>query len=224
MAGENPDASDPCLSINFNPDYDGSSGIDLNELQQLVDALDKKGGGYDGQEDREDWAVEREWEIARLERENAALRSLMGIDEESMIAAGVSLNVDQVESAHYSALLSRSRRKAADMDDDLPPSDDPPPDTSQHQQQSQQTSGGAPLPWTGESQPGMRLGTQGQSRRTGIFGGGQRGGFAGGHRGTLPGALPSPMSPGTPSSLWTNQPASPAIPLMDQQSWQDFTR
>lgn len=35
------------------------------------------------EDEREDWAVERETEISRLEKENAELRQLLGIDAES---------------------------------------------------------------------------------------------------------------------------------------------
>lgn len=223
MAGENPDSSDPTLNINLDPDYDGAGVVNLSELEELIETLDEKAGGYSGQEGRQEWALEREYEIARLEKENESLRRLLGIDEESMAATGVSLDLDRVESGRYSTYLSSSSRRG--------------PSGSEmyghrtsywdaQQQQRFQQMGGAPLQRAMDLQPGMRMGTQGQSRRTSIFGGGlQRGGLAGGLqvRGGLPGiSLESPESPGASSSLWINQPASPAISI--ERTWQDFNR
>lgn len=223
MAGENPDSSDPTLDINLDPDYDGAGVVNLSELEELIETLDEKAGGYSSQEGRQEWALEREYEIARLEKENESLRRLLGIDEESMAATGVSLDLDRVESGRYSTYLSSSSRRG--------------PSGSEmyghrtsywdaQQQQRFQQMGGAPLQRAMDLQPGMRMGTQGQSRRTSIFGGGlQRGGLAGGLqvRGGLPGiSLESPESPGASSSLWINQPASPAISI--ERTWQDFNR
>ncbi|KAF8240783.1 hypothetical protein L208DRAFT_1420251 [Tricholoma matsutake] len=223
MAGENPDSSDPTLNINLDPDYDGAGVVNLSELEELIETLDEKAGGYSSQEGRQEWALEREYEIARLEKENESLRRLLGIDEESMAATGVSLDLDRVESGRYSTYLSSSSRRG--------------PSGSEmyghrtsywdaQQQQRFQQMGGAPLQRAMDLQPGMRMGTQGQSRRTSIFGGGlQRGGLAGGLqvRGGLPGiSLESPESPGASSSLWINQPASPAISI--ERTWQDFNR
>jgi hypothetical protein len=224
MAGENPELCDPSSNINFDPDYDGAVAVDISELEQLIETLDAKAGGYSGKEGREDWAVEREYEIARLERENGALRRLMEIDEESVAANGIGLDPKWLEIGRYSMVLSSSSRRVPSGGDlhSLIPSYW---DTQQQQQQHfQQIIGGAPLQRAMDIQPGMRMGTQGQSRRTGIFGGGQqRGGLAGALRGGLSGiGLGSPVSPGASSSLWTNQPASPALSI--DRSWQDFNR
>ena len=223
MAGENPEAADSSANINFDPDYDSGCTVDVNELEQLIENLDVKVGGYSSKEGREDWALEREYEIARLERENEALRRIMGIDEESMAATGMSLDLDRLESGRYSTFLSSSLRKrlsGGDLQDLIPSYWD-----AQQQQQFQQMIG-APLQRATDLQPGMRMGTPGQSRRTGIFGGGQqRGGLTGALRGGLSGiGLGSPGSPGASTSLWTNQlPASPSTLSIDRP-WQDFNR
>jgi hypothetical protein len=113
MAGENPNLDSPSQS-NIDPDYDGngeSGFIDPAELQLLVDALDERGtGGYAGAERREDWALERECEISRLEKENEELRRLLGIDPESVAASGVNMDLDRVENSGYAMLLSSHSR------------------------------------------------------------------------------------------------------------------
>lgn len=63
MAGEDP----------MSAHKDGEP-INLNEGEQLLDRL---------LDNREDWAMEREAEIARLEQENEELRRLLGIDRAS---------------------------------------------------------------------------------------------------------------------------------------------
>jgi len=219
MAGENPNLSDPSSNTNFDPDYDQTNVVDLNELEQLIENLDQR-GGYDGHEGRQDWVLEREYEIARLERENEALRKMMKIDGESIAATGVDLNSDRTESGPYSTYLPSSSRKGL-IEDEMygyrPTNWDI---SQQQQQQSQQMAGGAPLQRAVDLQPGMRMGTQGQARRTGIIGGGQqRGGLSGVRAGLAGIGLGAPGSPGH-SSLWTNQSAPPSI----DRSWQDFNR
>lgn len=50
-------------------------------------------GGFLEDDDREDWALEREREINRLERENEELRKILGIDNEN--ARKLGLNEDE---------------------------------------------------------------------------------------------------------------------------------
>jgi len=103
MAGENCE--------NLDPDYDGS-GINIEELHTLLETLDER-SGYQGVEGSQDWAMERECEILRLEKENEELRRLLGIDDANMAARGVSLDQDRVESGRYSTFLSSSSRRRA---------------------------------------------------------------------------------------------------------------
>jgi hypothetical protein len=207
MAGENPDLSDS-YNVNLDPDYDGPGFVDLSELEQLIEALDERGvGGYAGTNGREDWALERECEISRLERENEELRRLLGIDEGSVAATGVSLDTERVESGRYSTFLSSSLRRGPSSSGEGYNTRPSYWDTQQSHFQQQSGSGQLQRPM--EVQPGMRLGGQGVVRRTGIFGGGRG-------RGGLPGI--GTGSPG-PSTLWSNQPVSPA-PTIERPAWQ----
>ncbi|KAJ7755045.1 hypothetical protein DFH07DRAFT_920840 [Mycena maculata] len=210
MAGE--DAALP------NPDAeeeDPANLVDPSDLEALVNALDERGQpGYTGNEGREDWAFERECEIARLEQENAELRRLLGIDPESLAASGVNLDFER-EPERYASLFSPRRRSGSGHAQQgsgdstrmsyWENSSGNGSSQQQQQQQQQQQMSGVPLQRAMDLQPGMRMG-QG-SRRPGMFGAG---------RGMIPGGLgPSPGSPG-PNSLW---PPSPAGPVSDRP-WQ----
>jgi hypothetical protein len=205
MAGEDTDLPNP------DPDYDGGESsvgfVDPSDLEALVNALDETGQpGYTGTEGREDWAFERECEIARLEQENAELRRLLGIDPESLAASGVNLDFER-EPGRYASILSARRRSGSGH---MQQGSGDGPRMSywetnggngnvqqQQQYQQQQQMAGAPLQRAMDLQPGMRIG-QG-SRRPGMFGAG---------RGMIPGGLgPAPPSPG---SLWSNQAQPPA--------------
>ncbi|KAJ7665364.1 hypothetical protein DFH06DRAFT_1187127 [Mycena polygramma] len=192
MAGEDTDLPNP-------DDYDGSDGslgfVDPSDLQALINALDETGQpGYTGTDGREDWAFERECEIARLEQENAELRRLLGIDPESLAASGVNIDLER-EPGRYASILS-SRRRSVSGHVHQGSGDGPRMsywETNGNQQQQQQyQQQGAPLQRAMDLQPGMRAG-QG-SRRPGMFGAG---------RGMIPGGL-GPAPPGT-NSLWSNQ-------------------
>lgn len=227
MAGEDPD--DP-KHQNIDPDYDGSGFgvVDVKELETLLEALDERGaGGYAGVDERGDWAMEREAEISRLERENEELRALLGIGEGSMAAQGVSADLERVESGRYSTFLSSSLRKGPrhlqqeGSGDNFPPLTRTPYlnwDSSNTAQQQTQGPGNNAIQRVVDLQPGMRMGPQ--ARRTGIFGAGQqRGGFTGGAGRQLVIGVGGQGAPPGPPSLWTNQPASPAPPFIER-SWQ----
>ncbi|KAH9486417.1 hypothetical protein JR316_0000481 [Psilocybe cubensis] len=203
MAGENYDPFQ-----NPDPDYDGASinGVDLQELSNLLEALDERGtGGYPGIEGRQDWALERECEISRLERENEELRRMLGIDEASMTSRGLTVDADRIESGRNSTYLANSRRQPPNMD---------------------QFSANRPIYWDAngqqignlqramEIQPGMRAGQQ--ARRTAIFGGAQqRGGFIGGvGRGMGAGVGGGPVN----MPMW-NQPSTPVAGVPSDRQW-----
>jgi len=200
MAGENYDPYQ-----HPDPDYDGMGfdAINLEELTSLLEAVNQA-GCYPETEGRLDWALERECEISRLERENEELRRLLGIDEASMVAQGVTLDLDKSESGRYSTLLSNARRTSSNESYANRPS---------YWENNNQTSG--PLQRPMELQPGMRVGPQ---RRTGIFGvGQQRGGFVGGvSRGMNVGVGGTPMN----SSVWSSQPPGPSrSPPLPDRGW-----
>lgn len=210
MAGENPDSSDPLFDGHLDPDYEARSFVELGELEQLLEALDEKGtSGYLGTEGRSDWALERESEIARLEKENEELRRLLGIDEGSVAAKGVSVDLDRVDSGRFSTFLSSARRRGPSQNEGYHPRPYWEAQSQQQDQYQQQQASGAPLQRAMDLQPGMRMGSQARGRRAGMFGGGR-----GGNRGGLSGIGAGP----NPNTLWNNQPASPGS-LVDRP-WQ----
>ncbi|KAF7969846.1 hypothetical protein HWV62_25842 [Athelia sp. TMB] len=73
------------------------------DLGALLDAL----GG-------EDWALERETEIARLEGENRELRRVLGIDEAGMAARGISVDASAALTRHPGLARKRSPSGSAD--------------------------------------------------------------------------------------------------------------
>ncbi|KJA28561.1 hypothetical protein HYPSUDRAFT_177723 [Hypholoma sublateritium FD-334 SS-4] len=190
---------------NIDPDYDqlGFNAADLEELTQLLESLDEKGGTYPGRDKREDWAIERESEISRLEAENEELRRILGIDEAGMTANGLSMDVHPVESGRSSTSLSNSRRGPSE-----------PYNTRSYWETGQ---GGGSMQRVMDLQPGMRAGPQ-ATRRTGIFGANQqRGGFLGG----LTRNGMSVSVGGTPNnSVWGNQPTTPVPLTSERPQWQ----
>lgn len=198
MAGEE---SEPFHNID--PDYDGASmtEADIQELYTLLASATEQNEGYPGLEGRQDWAVERECEITRLEQENHELRRILEIDEASLTERSITVEHDRVESGRHSTFLSSSTRRTASNE-------------SYTSRLGYWENGGQPptpaLQRPMDLQPGMRFGLQ--ARRSGIFGAGQqRGGFLGGSgRGVSLAVASSP-------SIWNNQPSN-ATPLADRQS------
>lgn len=193
MVGEDPDADLASLET----DYDGSATtlVDPSELQSLLDALDGKAGDNypETSGERVDWAVEREAEITRLEKENEELRKILGIDPASLTANGIPLEMEYVEAGRYSTFLAAKRMSGHSHQGSGDGMGNP--NRPFWENNSAQQQGGLQRPM--ELQPGMRVGLT--TRRPGIFGGGQqRGGAAGGMgRGMGP--------PPPPGPLWGNQ-------------------
>jgi hypothetical protein len=218
MVGENPEI--------FDTGYDGSEfpSANVEELYTLLETLDER-SGYLGVEGSQDWALERECEISRLEKENEELRRLLGIDDANMAALGVSVDPSRIESGRYSTFLSSSSRRRRSSGDDFSQKssywdiNSQPSQQQQQQQQQIQLQQRPPSPAgpsrTMELQPGMRAGPQ--ARRAGMFGAGhQRGGFMGGVGRAMAIGL------GTPSSLsaWSNPaPSSPAPSTTTERLW-----
>ncbi|KAH8835053.1 hypothetical protein DL96DRAFT_1572676 [Flagelloscypha sp. PMI_526] len=181
------------------------SFVDLNELGTLLDELEKH--GY-GEGPREEWAVEREKEISRLEEENAQLRKMLGIDEESMREKGLDVDPSRMQVGTSQRLLNGSigglitrhstpnppqRVSPFQRDRESQQSQQPPPSFAD---QDPDTSG-APLQRAADlpRMAGQAAGA-GAGRRTGIFGRGA-------------------TRPNVPTNLWSNvgQTAGPAPPL-----------
>jgi len=193
---------------NNNRHYDDFAPVEdhLQELYALLETATEKNEGYPGLEGREDWGVERECEITRLEKENEDLRRMLGIDETSLTERGITLDVDHLESGRYSTFLPSTRRNMTSSD------------SYGSRLGYWENGGGGPggngqpstpaLQRPVDLQPGMRFGPQ--ARRSGIFGGGQqRGGFPGGSGRGVSLAL------GNSPSLWTNQPNQ--TPVIERQ-------
>lgn len=89
-----------------------SLGAKINELQNLLESLaggKSESDHYPELEGRDDWTVERECEIARLERENQQLRQLLGIDIKTMKENNVSPDVEsEWEHTKYQTFLFTS--------------------------------------------------------------------------------------------------------------------
>lgn len=85
MAGEDP--ADPASNLSKEDEMSDAvpegQTASIPALEDLLDSIDG---------DREDWAIERETEICRLEAENIALRQLLNIDADTMQQRGVKLD------------------------------------------------------------------------------------------------------------------------------------
>ncbi|EGO05262.1 hypothetical protein SERLA73DRAFT_157852 [Serpula lacrymans var. lacrymans S7.3] len=113
MAGEDPSPSPPSHP-NGDGTVSGNEGTDdtpLEDIHALIQALDDDACTSA----RDDWALERECEIARLERENEQLRRLLGIDPATLAQNGVSLDLERDDGARYvyATLASRKRSESA---------------------------------------------------------------------------------------------------------------
>lgn len=70
-------------------------------------------GGYSGTEGQTDWAMEREMEILRLEEENASLRQLLAIAEESPAADIVEEQLKEEREHESPPIEPQGRRKSS---------------------------------------------------------------------------------------------------------------
>jgi hypothetical protein len=220
-------------------DYESMSAVDPNELHALAATLETLPGyRTDG---IQDWAVEREEEIYRLDKENEELRKMLGIDSASIAASGIDMEAEiaRMEMPRNPELYDRRRGHNQQPSDDrweLKPSywegAPPNPGAANGQQpfqqaqpspqlpQQQNNAGGTPLQRAMDLSNGMRM-MQG-GRRTGIFGGGQQRGGAPVGAAAGRGMPMAPPSSGL--SLWSNQPPSPSPVLADryapERPWQ----
>ncbi|KAJ4468574.1 hypothetical protein C8R41DRAFT_925384 [Lentinula lateritia] len=110
MAGEEVD-------LNRLAEHEGF--VDPAELSALIDALAGPSGSSDQNKNshyqelnvRADWTLERECEIARLEKENEQLRKVLGIDSESVAASGIDMEAEikRMDRARHPELRNRRR-------------------------------------------------------------------------------------------------------------------
>jgi hypothetical protein len=198
MGGEEPEHLD-----DTDMEEDGSGGFDPEEFRRLLEAFEREADN----EPREDWALERESEISRLERENEELRVLLGIDQTTIADNGIT-----VEVGPYPLLLpptSRSRSGSGHGSIGMGGSDG----WGGRPQSSSFMMGGGPGGGSGGQpqqptqhilQRAMDIGQPGrvQGRRPAMFGSGQRGSGGIGRGGT---------------SLWGTPPPAPSMP---ERPWQ----
>ncbi|KAF9075053.1 hypothetical protein BDP27DRAFT_1316405 [Rhodocollybia butyracea] len=118
--------------VNSDPDSEYEGFVDPAELSTLLDALAGPSGASSDDEDqkdtphypelefRADWALEREYEIARLEKENEELRKVLGIDPESIAASGVDVEAEirRMDRGRHPELKQRRREAAGHMSTD----------------------------------------------------------------------------------------------------------
>ncbi|KAF8628270.1 hypothetical protein AX15_004038 [Amanita polypyramis BW_CC] len=203
--------------------------VDLTELELLVEKIG------------DDWASQRETEIARLERENEELRKMLKVDPQTMADSGVPFDLEQSDTGRTSIFGRRPTQQRQPSLGSFTPSGDSGMKLlwGEGGGQQQQGSGQGNLPPQSmpdfQPGPGTRMGSQ--VRRPGIIGGGQQrglfvsGGLAsttgngvgsGGGRtsGFTLGMGPPPSTGATPPALWSNPPAvSPAPPLVVERPW-----
>ncbi|KAF8347074.1 hypothetical protein F5887DRAFT_959167 [Amanita rubescens] len=174
--------------------------VDLMELENLIDKLG------------DDWTLQREIEIMRLERENEELRKMMKIDARSMADSGVT--VDLEAGSNFTGAGRRSTQRNPSIGS--PAGSDAAVKLLWIEGGQQQLGLGQGTQRMTDLQPGMRMGSQ--VRRPGIIGAGQRGLFVSGGLASTTGPPPSTGAAGP--NLWSNPPAvSPAPPLVVERPW-----
>jgi len=224
MSGEDSDSDDPDQDDRCET---GSAAAVVAGLTTLIDALDEEEiPGYPDTDGRADWALERECEITRLERENEDLRKMLAIDSASIAETGVTVDEVRVESGRHAAFLSAAARRRSSSGSGFgmggeswgmrPPQSTAfmidPPGGSLYSNGSQPQQQGGPL----QQQHNVELQGQGvrfQGRRPAMFGVSHRGNLGLGRSGGQNVA---------PSSMWSHQALSPASPT-PERPWQSQT-
>jgi hypothetical protein len=216
MAGEDSDpdtSSSPVLDPVTDPSM-LSQGIE--ELQQLVQELSDQTDEEFDKKGRLDWTVQREWEIRRMEEENAALRKALEIDAENVEARGLEVDTGQID-IHRTMVIANHRAQAdnsywASVPSEPGSHQQRAPDSQFLSRLSNQQQGQPPSPVQSTPPPS-------QKRTTGAWGAPtmpdrrERNNGAGRPLTMLTGQTPGALT------LWSSQPASPAPPVVER-SWQ----
>lgn len=215
MVGEDSDSetsSSPALDLVTDP---SSLSEGIEELQQLVQELSDQTDDEFDNKGRPDWTVQREWEIRRLEEENAMLRKALEIDAENMEARGLEVDAGQID-IHRTMVIANHRAQAENSYWAGVPLE-----TGSHTQRTPDSQFLSRLNIQQQGQPQSPVQStpqQSQKRATGVWG-----------TSTLPdrrernngAGRPLTFTGQTPSALtlWSSQPASPAPPVVEK-SWQ----
>ncbi|KAF5355758.1 hypothetical protein D9756_003704 [Leucocoprinus leucothites] len=195
------------------PDDPNSLPQEIEELQRLLQALEEQADADFGELGRQDWALQRECEIRRLEEENVVLRKALEIDRENMEAKGLAVDEGQVD-IHRKMVIASHRS--------IPENSywaGVPLEPTTHLQRAPETQFLARLAIQQQNQPQAQSAPPPpQQKRSGVWGGTmpdrrERNNATGrpltAFGGQTPGAL----------TLWSSQPASPAPPVVER-SWQ----
>lgn len=212
MTGEEPESEPSSPPSDFVPDST-SLREEVEGLQKLMQKVEEQANNEFGESGRQDWALQREWEIHRLEAENEVLRKALEIDEENMNTRGLSVDAGQIDIhrtmviANYRAQPDNSYWAGVPLEPTthLQRAPDPqflarlavqqgqPQQQPAPQQSQPKRTGGV---W-GNTIPDRRERNNAAGRPLTAFGG------------QTPGSL----------TLWSSQPASPAPPVVER-SWQ----
>ena len=197
----------------------------VKELQRLLQTLEEQ-ADVDGEESgRQDWGAQREYEIRRLDEENAVLRKALEIDGENMKAKEITVDEKQIDVRRK--MVIASHRSLPDNPYLAGVSLEP----TAHPQQAPDTQFLARLAIQQQNQPQVQLAPppppppppQQQKRLGGVWGGTmpdrrERNNAAGRPLMAFGGSGGSGQAPAS-LALWSSQPASPAPPVVER-SWQ----
>ncbi|KIY73450.1 hypothetical protein CYLTODRAFT_387109 [Cylindrobasidium torrendii FP15055 ss-10] len=214
------------------PEYDEEAEpaqITAADLDTLINALDQSSYTQSSSDEdegmgREDWSIEREYEISRLEQENEELRRMLGIDADTIAASGMDMDAElrkMNRTRHPELARLQEQRVAAHQRDDSGDMWYPANNSFQAQtfgqpgQQFQNNS--SPFPQQGQGQPfppkGQQQGAPLQ-RAAEMTAARMRSTFAAEPRrgmGIGRGAPP-------PQSAWA-APSGPAPPVVSDRAW-----
>lgn len=217
MTGEEP-VSETSSSSPADFATDSSSlPLEIEELRRLMEELQEQANSEFEERGRQDWALQREWEIRRLEDENAVLRKALEIDAENVAERGLAVDAGQID-VHRTMVIANYRAQADNSYWAGVPLEPTP--HIQRAPEAQFLSRLA-MQQQGPPQSPVQPAQQQPQKRTGVVWGGtmpdrrERNNGAGRPLTAFGGQTPGPGS----LTLWSSQPAPPAPPVVER-SWQ----
>jgi hypothetical protein len=213
MAGEEVEAESSSPPPGFSADLT-SLPQEIEELQRLMQALEEQSETGSEEKGRQDWALQREWEIKRLEEENAVLRTALEIDGENMEARGLAVDAGQID-IHRTMVIASHRSQPDNSYWAGVPLE---PTTHLQRAPEKQFLARLSIQQQNQSQAQTAPPPPQQKRSGGVWGGtmpDRR------ERNNAAGRPLTAFGSQTPGSLtlWSSQPASPAPPVVER-SWQ----